>query len=118
MLNLVDIKKGLYGAEIKKRRHFILFILSTLLTIALIVILMITSKQKYILELIFSILFGSIYLIYLVFYFTVIRRSIASELRFFEGKTQMEVAEEIGISQAQISRLEKNALKNMKKHIQ
>ncbi len=38
-------------------------------------------------------------------------------LRFFEGKTQTEVAEEIGISQAQVSRLEKSALKNMKKHI-
>jgi len=38
-------------------------------------------------------------------------------LRFFEGKTQMEVADEIGISQAQVSRLEKNALKNMKKYI-
>ena len=34
-------------------------------------------------------------------------------LRFFEGKTQIEVAEEINISQAQVSRLEKNALKNM-----
>ena len=30
------------------------------------------------------------------------------ELRFYEGKTQMEVAQEIGISQAQVSRLEKN----------
>jgi len=38
-------------------------------------------------------------------------------LRFFEGKTQMEVADEIGISQAQVSRLEKSALKNMKKYI-
>ena len=38
-------------------------------------------------------------------------------LRFFEGKTQMEVAEEIGISQAQVSRLEKNALKSMKKYV-
>ena len=38
-------------------------------------------------------------------------------LRFFEGKTQMEVAGEIGISQAQVSRLEKNALKNMRKYI-
>ena len=35
-------------------------------------------------------------------------------LRFFQGKTQMEVAKEIGISQAQVSRLEKNALKSMK----
>ena len=38
-------------------------------------------------------------------------------LRFFEGKTQMEVADEIGISQAQVSRLEKSALAHMKKYI-
>ena len=38
-------------------------------------------------------------------------------LRFFAGKTQMEVADEIGISQAQVSRLEKTALKHMKKYI-
>lgn len=38
-------------------------------------------------------------------------------LRFFEGKTQMEVAEEIKISQAQVSRLEKNALKIMKQYL-
>lgn len=37
--------------------------------------------------------------------------------RFFEGKTQMEVAEEISISQAQVSRLEKNALKYMRKYV-
>ena len=35
-------------------------------------------------------------------------------LRYFEGKTQMEISEEIGISQAQVSRLEKNALAYMK----
>lgn len=35
-------------------------------------------------------------------------------LRFFEGKTQMEVAQEIGISQAQVSRLEKGALNQIK----
>lgn len=39
------------------------------------------------------------------------------ELRFFEGKTQMEVAEEISISQAQVSRLEKNALQYMRKYM-
>lgn len=38
-------------------------------------------------------------------------------LRFFQGKTQMEVADEIHISQAQVSRLEKNALKNMKNYL-
>ena len=35
--------------------------------------------------------------------------------RFFEGRTQMEVAEEIGISQAQVSRLEKNAIEHIKR---
>ena len=39
------------------------------------------------------------------------------KMRFFQGKTQMEVAQEIHISQAQVSRLEKNALKSMKKHL-
>ena len=38
-------------------------------------------------------------------------------LRFFEGKTQMEVAEQINISLAQVSRLEKNALKIMRKYL-
>ena len=38
-------------------------------------------------------------------------------LRFFEGKTQTEVSDEVGISQAQVSRLEKSALKNMKKWV-
>ena len=36
-------------------------------------------------------------------------------LRFFKGKTQMEVAKEIGISQAQVSRIEKGALNQIKK---
>ena len=35
--------------------------------------------------------------------------------RFFDGRTQMEVADEIGISQAQVSRLEKNAIEHMKR---
>lgn len=39
------------------------------------------------------------------------------QMRFFEGKTQTEVADEIHISQAQVSRLEKNALKNMKNYL-
>ena len=38
-------------------------------------------------------------------------------LRFFNSKTQMEVADEIGISQAQVSRLEKSALKHMRKYV-
>lgn len=39
------------------------------------------------------------------------------DLRFFKGKTQMEVSEEVGISQAQVSRLEKNALKSMRNYL-
>ncbi len=38
-------------------------------------------------------------------------------LRFYEGKTQIEVSEEIGISQAQVSRLEKNAISLLKKNM-
>jgi len=45
------------------------------------------------------------------------REKLILTLRFFDGRTQMEVAEEIGISQAQVSRLEKTALKHMRKYI-
>ena len=38
-------------------------------------------------------------------------------LRFFSGRTQMEIADEIGISQAQVSRLEKNALAHLRKYL-
>ena len=38
-------------------------------------------------------------------------------MRFFQGKTQMEVSGEIGISQAQVSRLEKNALRQIRKEM-
>lgn len=45
------------------------------------------------------------------------REKMILTLRFFEGKTQMEVAEEIGISQAQVSRLEKAALQQLRKYV-
>jgi len=45
------------------------------------------------------------------------REKLILNLRFFDGKTQMEVADEIGISQAQVSRVEKNALKHMRKFV-
>jgi len=45
------------------------------------------------------------------------REKLILNLRFFDGRTQMEVAEEIGISQAQVSRLEKTALMHMRKYI-
>ena len=44
-------------------------------------------------------------------------RSIINR-RFFQGRTQMEVAAEIGISQAQVSRLEKSALQQMRRYMQ
>lgn len=45
------------------------------------------------------------------------RENLIIQLRFFEGKTQMEVAREIHISQAQVSRLEKSALKSMRNYL-
>lgn len=45
------------------------------------------------------------------------REKLILNMRFFQGRTQMEVAEEINISQAQVSRLEKTALKHMRKYI-
>ncbi|ADU30839.1 RNA polymerase, sigma 28 subunit, SigG [Evansella cellulosilytica DSM 2522] len=44
------------------------------------------------------------------------REKMILDMRFFQGKTQMEVADEIGISQAQVSRLEKAAIQQMNKH--
>lgn len=38
-------------------------------------------------------------------------------LRYYEGKTQTEISEEVGISQAQVSRLEKNCLNNIRLNI-
>ena len=43
-------------------------------------------------------------------------RAIIS-MRFFRGKTQMEIASEIGISQAQVSRIEKSALERIRKEL-
>ena len=45
------------------------------------------------------------------------REKLILTLRFFNGRTQMEVADEIGISQAQVSRLEQTALKHMRKYV-
>ena len=45
------------------------------------------------------------------------RENFIIQLRFFEGKTQMEVADEIHISQAQVSRLEKSALKSIRQYL-
>lgn len=45
------------------------------------------------------------------------REQTIIKLRFYQGKTQMEVAEEIDISQAQVSRLEKNALQTMRNYL-
>ena len=39
------------------------------------------------------------------------------ERRFYKGRTQMEIAEEIGISQAQVSRLEKGAIEKLRKYM-
>lgn len=93
MLNLVDIEKGLYATEARKRRHTFIFVVATLLSLTLVLVLMLTSKDKYVLELIFTILVSITYLIYLTFYFTVIRRFFKNELRFYEGVKNSELSE-------------------------
>ena len=45
------------------------------------------------------------------------RQRTIIDLRYYKNKTQMEIADEIGISQAQVSRLEKGALENMRRKI-
>ncbi len=45
------------------------------------------------------------------------REKAILKLRYFQGKTQMEVSGEIGISQAQVSRLEKNALRHIRENL-
>ncbi len=45
------------------------------------------------------------------------RQRTIINMRYYQNKTQMEIAEEIGISQAQVSRLEKGALENIRKQI-
>ena len=45
------------------------------------------------------------------------REQYILEERFITGKTQMEIADELSISQAQVSRLEKNAIKTLKKSL-
>ena len=45
------------------------------------------------------------------------REKLILTMRFYDGRTQMEVAEEIGISQAQVSRLEKAALKHLRRFL-
>ena len=45
------------------------------------------------------------------------REKMILNMRFFHGRTQMEVADEIGISQAQVSRLEKAALKHLRRYM-
>ena len=45
------------------------------------------------------------------------REKTILSLRFYDGKTQMEVARHLGISQAQVSRLEKNAIGTMRKSV-
>jgi len=46
-----------------------------------------------------------------------VREKLILNLRFFNGRNQMEVADEIGISQAQVLKLEKTALKHMRKYV-
>lgn len=93
MLNLIDLDKGLLDASLKKRRHFILFLISSIVAIVSIFLLIFFSDEHYVFELILTILISIAYLFYLVFYFSVIRRCIGAELRLYEGAKKAEFHE-------------------------
>ena len=76
-------------------------------------------------ELALSILFGGVFIIFCVWTYLLRRKGQRLDereksiifMRYFQGRTQMEIANEIGISQAQVSRLEKGALERIKKQV-
>lgn len=84
MIQLVDINKGLLVSSYNKRKHLILFIVFTLFIIGFDALLMATSGENYLPDLILTIVFTIAYLIYLVFYFTTLNRSLSNELNFYE----------------------------------
>lgn len=94
MTNLIDIKKGLIVADSKRRKHLWIFVCATLVAVLGIALLMLKSKENYTLNMVFTILIAVIYLLYLVFYFTVLRRRLVDEYRFFDGAFKADLYEE------------------------
>lgn len=82
-MKLLDVEEKLSKALINRRRSLILFIVSSIFVVTLDVVLMATSKDSYIVELILTIIFTIAYLLFFVFYFTVLRKEIVNEMNFY-----------------------------------
>lgn len=93
MVQLVDSKNGLNQAYYNKRKHKIVFFCLTVLAILIVSVIMVTSTDKYIVNLIFSILITACYLMYLVFYFTVLKRRVNAEFNFYNDLSKVALSE-------------------------
>lgn len=93
MQEFINVKEEYLKASQIRTRHLLLFILATVLTLILVPTLMLTSKEKYLVNLIFTILISALYLVYLVFYLTVLRKSVVTNLHFYEGASTYELSE-------------------------
>lgn len=94
MINNVDINNGLIEAISKRKKNLWIFVCASILVIVGISLLMLKSKEKYALNLILSILLAIPYLLYLVFYFTVLRRRLLDEYRFYNGASNASLNDE------------------------
>lgn len=91
MIKLVDVKQHLLNAIMDRRRYLAIFIISTILVLTLDAVLMATSKDSYVLELVFTIILTVIYFVFLIFYFSVLRKRIMSELNFYSAASEGEL---------------------------
>lgn len=93
MIQLVDIKQKFYLASSRRKKSLLLFVISTVAIVILDACLLATSKNNYVLEAIFTIIFTIAYLFFLIFYFTTLRKNIMSELQFYEDANKAELIE-------------------------
>lgn len=95
MTEVINIKNELSIAYSKRRMHLFIFVIASILIVFLDAILLLTSKDSYAIELTFSILLTSLYLVYLVFYFSIIRNKYKNEFDFFDKASKSEKSTEL-----------------------
>lgn len=93
MIQLVDVKQKLGVALSNRRKTLVLFIISTIFIIGFDAILIATSSANYVVEAILTILFTILYLFFLIFYFTILRKNIINELNFYSDVDKAELNE-------------------------
>jgi len=84
MIELIDINTGLNNAIRRRRNDILLFSVLTMLICLLVTVLMLTSKEKYFINLIFTLIGSIAYCFYLVFYFSIIRKRDVDEYHFYD----------------------------------